>query len=255
MIEFFIILFGLIFGSFANVCIHRLPLNLDIIIERSFCPKCKKKIAWYDNIPLLSSSILRFKCRICKKKISKQYFIVEFLTGLVFIIFFKKLGFGFDFVLICLIFLILLIIFFIDLKHYIIPDSLNFSLILTGIFKNFTTQDLLKLNYNLPDSLLGGAVGYLTIWLIIFIYKKIRNKEAMGLGDAKLLSAFGFLLGFQSVLPIVFIASLTGLIYVLPSLIINKKNLQNIIPFGPFIIISGIVYYFCAESIFLLLKI
>ena len=147
-------------------------------------------------------------------------------------------------------FLILLIIFFIDLKHYIIPDSLNFSLILIGIIKNFTTQDLLKFNYNLPDSLLGGAFGYLIIWLIIFIYKQIRNKEAMGLGDAKLLSAFGFLLGFQAVLPIVFIASLTRLIFVLPSLITNKKNLQNIIPFGPFIIISGIIYYFCAESIF-----
>tara|TARA_A100001015_G_scaffold284350_1_gene350713 strand:- start:6060 stop:6746 length:687 start_codon:yes stop_codon:yes gene_type:complete len=228
---------------------------LDITIEKSFCPKCKKKIAWYDNIPLLSSLILSFKCRTCKKKISKQYFIVELFTGLAFMFFYKTLGLGFDFILVCIIFLILLIIFFIDLKHYIIPDSLNFSLILIGILKNFTTQDLLKFNYNLPDSLLGGALGYLIIWLIIFIYKKIRNKEAMGLGDAKLLSAFGFLLGFQALLPIVFIASLTGLIYVLPSLIINKKNLQNIIPFGPFIIISGIIYYFCAESIFLLLKI
>ena len=255
MIELFILLIGLIFGSFANVCIHRLPLNLGIIKGRSHCPKCKKKIIWYDNIPLLSSLILSFKCRTCKKKISKQYFIVELLTGLAFILFYKTLGLSFDFVLICIIFLILLIIFFIDLKHYIIPDSLNFSLILIGIFKNFSTQDLLKFNYNLPDSLFGGALGYLIIWLIIFIYKKIRNKEAMGLGDAKLLSAFGFLLGVQAVLPIIFIASLTGLIYVLPSLIINKKNLQNIIPFGPFIIISGIIYYFCAESIYLLLKV
>ena len=255
MIELFLILIGLIFGSFANVCIHRLPLDLDIIKGRSYCPKCKKKIIWYDNIPLLSSLILNFKCRTCKKKISKQYFIVELLTGLAFILFYKTLGLSFDFVLICIIFLILLIIFFIDLKHYIIPDSLNFSLILIGIFKNFSTQDLLKFNYNLPDSLFGGALGYLIIWLIIFIYKKIRNKEAMGLGDAKLLSAFGFLLGVQAVLPIIFIASLTGLIYVLPSLIINKKNLQNIISFGPFIIISGIIYYFCAESIYLLLKV
>ncbi len=255
MIELFIVLIGLIFGSFANVCIHRLPLDLDIINSRSHCPKCKKKIVWYDNIPLLSSLILSFKCRICKKNISKQYFIVEIITGLAFIFFYKTLGLGFDFVLISIIFLILLIIFFIDLKHYIIPDSLNFSLILICFIKNFTTQDLLKFSYNIQDSLLGGAIGYLIIWLIIFIYKKVRNKEAMGLGDAKLLSAFGFLLGFQAVLPIVFIASLTGLIYVLPSLIINKKNLQNIIPFGPFIIISGIIYYFYEESIFLILKI
>ncbi len=244
MIELFILLIGLIFGSFANVCIHRLPLDLDIIQGRSHCPKCKKKIIWYDNIPLLSSIILSFKCRTCKKKISKQYLIVETLTGLAFIFFYKTLGLSFDFFLICLIFLILLIIFFIDLKHYIIPDSLNFSLILIGIIKNFTTQDLLKFNYNLPDSLFGGALGYLIIWLIIFIYKQIRNKEAMGLGDAKLLSAFGFLLGFKSIFIILFVASVLGLIFVLPSLLFKNRSTSSIIPFGPFIILAAILEYF-----------
>ena len=244
MIEILIILIGLIFGSFANVCIHRLPLDLDIIKGRSHCPKCKKKIIWYDNIPLLSSLILNFKCRTCKKKISKQYFIVELLTGLGFIFFYKTLGLSFDFILICIIFLILLIIFFIDLKHYIIPDSLNFSLILIGIIKNFTTQDLLKFNYNLPDSLFGGALGYLIIWLIIFIYKQIRNKEAMGLGDAKLLSAFGFLLGIKSIFIILFVASVLGLIFVLPSLLLKNRSTGSIIPFGPFIILAAILEYF-----------
>ena len=244
MIELFIVLIGLIFGSFANVCIHRLPLGLDIINSRSHCPKCKKKIVWYDNIPLLSSLILSFKCRICKKNISKQYFIVEILTGLAFIFFYKTLGLGFDFVLISIIFLILLIIFFIDLKHYIIPDSLNFSLILICFIKNFTTQDLLKFNYNLPDSLLGGALGYLIIWLIIFIYKKIRNKEALGLGDAKLLSAYGFLLGIKSIFIILFVASVLGLLFVLPSLLLKNRSIGSIIPFGPFIILAAILEYF-----------
>jgi len=244
LIELFILLIGLIFGSFANVCIHRLPLDLDIVKGRSHCPKCKKKIIWYDNIPLLSSLILSFKCRTCKKKISKQYFIVELLTGLAFIFFYKTLGLSFDFVLICIIFLILLIIFFIDLKHYIIPDSLNFSLILIGIIKNFTTQELLKLNYNLPDSLFGGVLGYLIIWLIILIYKKIRNKEAMGLGDAKLLSALGFLLGFKSIFIILFVASVLGLLFVLPSLLIKSRSTGSIIPFGPFIILAAILEYF-----------
>ena len=244
MIEILVVLIGLIFGSFANVCIHRLPLDFDIIKGRSYCPKCKKKIIWYDNIPLLSSLILSFKCRTCKKKISKQYFIVEFLTGLAFIFFYKTLGLSFDFVLICIIFLILLIIFFIDLKHYIIPDSLNISLILIGIIKNFTTQDLLKLNYNLPDSLFGGVLGYLIIWLIILIYKKIRNKEAMGLGDAKLLSAFGFLLGIKSIFIILFVASVLGLIFVLPSLLLKNRSTGSIIPFGPFIISAAILEYF-----------
>ena len=244
MIELFILLVGLIFGSFANVCIHRLPLDLDIINGRSHCPKCKKKIIWYDNIPILSFLILGFKCRTCKKHIPKQYFIVEFLTGLAFMLFYKILGLGFDFVLVCIIFLILIIIFLIDLKHYIIPDSLNFSLILIGIIKNFTTQDLLKFNYNLFDSLLGGALGYLIIWLIIFIYKKIRNKEAMGLGDAKLLSAFGFLLGIKSIFIILFVASVLGLIFVLPSLLLKNRSTGSIIPFGPFIILAAILEYF-----------
>ena len=244
MIELFIVLIGLIFGSFANVCIHRLPLGLDIINSRSHCPKCKKKIVWYDNIPLLSSLILSFKCRICKKNISKQYFIVEIFTGLAFIFFYKTLGLGFDFVLISIIFLILLIIFFIDLKHYIIPDSLNFSLILICFIKNFTTQDLLKFSYNIQDSLLGGAIGYLIIWLIIFIYKKVRNKEAMGLGDAKLLSAFGFLLGLKSIFIILFVASVLGLLFVLPSLLLKNRSTGSIIPFGPFIILAAILEYF-----------
>ena len=244
MIELFIVLIGLIFGSFANVCIHRLPLDLDIINSRSHCPKCKKKIVWYDNIPLLSSLILSFKCRICKKNISKQYFIVEIFTGLAFIFFYKTLGLGFDFVLISIIFLILLIIFFIDLKHYIIPDSLNFSLILICFIKNFTTQDLLKFSYNIQDSLLGGAIGYLIIWLIIFIYKKVRNKEAMGLGDAKLLSAFGFLLGLKSIFIILFVASVLGLLFVLPSLLLKNRSTGSIIPFGPFIILAAILEYF-----------
>ncbi len=244
MIELFILLLGLIFGSFANVCIYRLPLDLDIINSRSHCPKCKKKIVWYDNIPLLSSLILSFKCRICKKNISKQYFIVEIFTGLAFIFFYKTLGLSFDFVLICIIFLLLLIIFFIDLKHYIIPDSLNFSLILICFIKNFTTQDLLKFSYNIQDSLLGGAIGYLIIWLIIFIYKKIRNKEAMGLGDAKLLSAFGFLLGLKSIFIILFVASVLGLLFVLPSLLFKSRSTGSIIPFGPFIISAAILEYF-----------
>ena len=244
MTELFIVLIGLIFGSFANVCIHRLPLGLDIINSRSHCPKCKKKIVWYDNIPLLSSLILSFKCRICKKNISKQYFIVEIFTGLAFIFFYKTLGLGFDFVLISIIFLILLIIFFIDLKHYIIPDSLNFSLILICFIKNFTTQDLLKFSYNIQDSLLGGAIGYLIIWLIILLYKKMRNKEAMGLGDAKLLSAFGFLLGLKSIFIILFVASVLGLLFVLPSLLLKNRSIGSIIPFGPFIILAAILEYF-----------
>ena len=235
---------GSIWGSFCNVCIYRLPLEKNIIKGRSFCTSCEKQINWYDNIPLLSYIFLKGKCRCGKSKISLQYFIVELLSAISFVLIYYFYGVSITTLLLIILTIFFIIIFFIDIKHYIIPDSLNFSLILIGILKNFTTQDLLKFNYNLPDSLLGGALGYLIIWSIIFIYKKIRNKEAMGLGDAKLLSAFGFLLGVKSIFIILFVASVLGLLFVLPSLLFKNRSTGSIIPFGPFIILAAILEYF-----------
>ena len=134
---FTVFLIGLIFGSFANVCIARLPKDKTIIFGRSNCPKCKKKISWYDNIPLISFILLKGKCRQCNKKISINYFFVELITGIFFITIFLYTGNYFDFILINLILILFLIIFFIDLKHFIIPDILNFSLIFLGLLKNF----------------------------------------------------------------------------------------------------------------------
>ena len=134
---FTVFLIGLIFGSFANVCIARLPKDKTIIFGRSNCPKCKKKISWYDNIPLFSFILLGGKCRQCNKKISINYFFVELITGIFFVTIFLYTSNYFDLVLINLILILFLIIFFIDLKHFIIPDALNFILIGLAIFKNF----------------------------------------------------------------------------------------------------------------------
>ena len=247
MIEILIILIGLIFGSFANVCIHRLPLDLDIVKGRSHCPKCKKKIIWYDNIPLLSSLILSFKCRTCKKKISKQYFIVELLTGLAFMFFYKILGLSFDFVLICIIFIILLIIFFIDLKHYIIPNSLTFPMMVIGFVKSFD-PNINELFPNYINSLIGGLFGYGIIWSIIFFYKQVKNKEGMGLGDAKLLAVIGFWFGWIAIPFVIFSSSIVALISVIPSLVDKSRKLSSEIPFGPFIIIGCILYIIFKEQ-------
>jgi len=237
-------LIGSVIGSFLNVCIYRLPKNLDIVSERSFCPRCKKKINWFDNIPLISFLILKFKCRFCKKKISSQYFFIELISAL-----FLSLSITFtstilDLVLINLIFFIFIIIFVIDVKHYIIPDSLNFSLILIGIIKNFFPESTLNLNQDMFQSLIGGAGGYFLIWIIIFLYKKFKNVEAMGLGDAKLLSGLGFIFGLKSIFVILFVASILGLLYSIPKLLIGKNSLKTALPFGPFLIIGSIIYYF-----------
>ena len=150
-----------------------------------------KKISWYDNIPLISFILLKGKCRQCNKKISINYFFVELITGIFFILIYLYTSNYFDFILINLILILFLIIFFIDLKHFIIPDILNFSLIFLGLLKNFIPTKNLNFNYDIEQSIIGGVIGYLTIWIIIFLYKKLKNLDAMGLGDAKLMAAIG----------------------------------------------------------------
>ena len=251
---FTVFLIGLIFGSFVNVCIARLPKD-KTIFGRSNCPKCKKKISWYDNIPLISFILLRGKCRQCNKKISVNYFFVELITGIFFILTYLYTNNYFDFIFINLILILFLIIFFIDLKHFIIPDILNFSLIFLGLSKNFIPTKNLNFNYDIEQSIIGGVIGYLTIWIIIFLYKKLKNLDAMGLGDAKLMAAIGTFFGLKSIPLILFFSSITALLIVLPSLINKTRNLKAEIPFGPYILISAVFYYFYGDKIYQILLI
>ena len=242
--SFLAFIIGSILGSFSNVCIYRIPLNKQIIIGRSFCPKCKKKINWYDNLPLFSYVNLKGKCRNCRKKISFKYFFVELISGICALYIFLNYKNYYEIIYLQSIVIIFVIIFFIDLKHFIIPDVLNFIFIFLAFIKNFISNFESNFNYDLNHSIIGGILGYLIIWIIIFVYKKIKNVEAMGLGDAKLMVGVGLLFGWQSIFIILFIAALLGLIYALPDLIKNAKNLKTKIPFGPFIILSTIIYYF-----------
>ena len=234
----------MILGSFANVCIYRLPLKRQIIFGRSFCPKCKKKIIWYDNIPLISFILLGGKCRKCKKEISIKYLLVELISGISFVYLFLNYNNYFEVIFLQTLIIISLIVFFIDLKHLIIPDALNFTLMGLAILKNFIPGFESNFTYDLGQSIIGGIAGYSIIWLIIFLYKKIKNVEAMGLGDAKLMTAIGFLYGWESVFLILFLSAILGLISVIPSLLNNSRNFKTQIPFGPYIVISSVIYYF-----------
>ena len=240
---------GCILGSFSNVCIYRLPLNKQFITGRSYCPKCKKKINWYDNLPLISYINLNRKCRNCKKKISFNYFLVELISGFCALYIFINYNNFYEIIFLQLLVVIFLIIYFIDLKHFIIPDILNLSFIALAFFKNFIPDFESSFTYDLNHSIIGGVIGYLIIWSIIFFYKKLKNIEAMGLGDAKLMAGVGLLFGWYSVFVVLFISAILGLIFTLPDLIKNTKNLKTKIPFGPFIIISTIIYYFYGSFI------
>ena len=234
--------FGIICGSFANVCIYRLPKNKSIVTGRSFCPKCKKKIIWYDNIPLLSFILLKSKCRFCKKPINSQYFIVELITAISFVSIYYFFGLTLAALLLSILSVFFIIIFFIDLKHFIIPNELTFPLMIIGFFKSFDPNLNQTIFPNYINSLIGGVFGYLIIWLIIFFYKKVRKKDGMGLGDAKLLAVVGFWFGWFSIPFTIFMSSVVALIFVLPSLINKSRKMSSQIPFGPYIIIAVIFY-------------
>ena len=236
--------FGSIWGSFANVCIYRLPANKNVATGRSCCPNCNNLIKWYDNIPIVSFLFLQGVCRNCSKKINTQYLLVELISGFSFAICYYFFGISITTLLFFILTICFVIIFFIDLKHFIIPNELTITLMVIGILKSIDPDLNNEIFPNFINSVLGGVIGYMLIWLIILFYKKVRNKEGMGLGDAKLLSAIGFWFGWVSLPFILFFSSFIALVSVLPDLIKNKKNLTSQIPFGPFIILGTVSYLF-----------
>ena len=244
----FLIIIGGLWGSFANVCIVRLPEDKSVVSGRSNCPKCKKQINWYDNIPIISYFILNGKCRKCKKPISFQYVVVELLSIISFVTIYLIYGFSFTTLLLIILSLGFIIIFFIDLKHFIIPDVITFPLMALGFIKSFIPNlDPIFPYYVL--SLIGGIFGYGILWGIIFFYKQVKKKEGMGLGDAKLLAVIGFWFGLDAIPFIIFLSSTIALISVTPDLIKKSKKMSTQIPFGPYIIVANLIFLLLEDKL------
>ena len=241
--SFLIFILGACLGSFSNVCIYRLPKNKQIVSGRSFCPRCKKKINWFDNLPIISFLFLSGKCRKCKKVIQLRYLIVEMITGISFLLIYLNFENLYTITFLSILSLILIMIFFIDLENFIIPDSLNFSVMGLALLKNFLPNFDTSLIHEINQSIIGGMVGYLSIWLIIYLYKTFKKIDGMGFGDAKLMAGIGLLFGWQSIPFILFVSSILGLIFVVPSLIKKQKTMRTEIPFGPFIIAACLIYF------------
>ena len=237
----FVIILGALWGSFANVCIIRIPQGKGVVVGRSFCVKCNKKIQWFDNIPIISYLLLKSKCRNCKTKISFQYFLVETISLINFLVLYLIFGISLTTLFLIILSVVFLIIFFIDLKHYIIPNSLTYSMMILGFVKSFD-PNLDPIFPNFLNSLIGGLLGYGIIWSIIYFYRQFKKKEGMGLGDAKLFAVIGFWFGWISIPFVIFLSSIIALLSVLPDLLRSSKKLSSQIPFGPFIILGTIFY-------------
>ena len=226
-----------------------MPYNISVVKGRSYCPSCNKQIRWFDNIPLLSFIFLKAKCRHCSAQIDLNYFLVELISALNFVLIFYLFGFSLTTILFFILSICFIIIIFIDMKHFIIPNELTFTLMVIGFIKSFDPYLNQYLFPNYLNSLIGGVMGYSIIWFIIFAYKKLRNKEGMGLGDAKLLSAIGFWFGWISIPFILFFSSFVALIFAVPGLLNKSKNMSSQIPFGPYIILGCVMYLLLLEQI------
>jgi leader peptidase (prepilin peptidase)/N-methyltransferase len=232
---FFFIL-GTVIGSFLNVVIIRLKTKQSILKKPSHCVFCKKKLDWYELIPILSFIIQEGKCRHCKKKISWQYPLVEFFTGLIFVLIFAHfLNFGIIttcFMLLVSCFMIILFVY--DLKHYLVPNAIIYPVIvLAFIYRLFG-----DFNYFIAG-LIGGA-----FFLIIVL---ISHGKWMGIGDVKIGVLMGLLLGLNYLLVALFLAFFIGAIISIILLILKKKKLKSQIPFAPFLIGATFITLFWGE--------
>ena len=230
-------IFGAIFGSFLNVCIFRLPNEESIVQPRSKCPNCERIIPWYLNIPIISYVSLLGKCRYCKFRISIRYLIVEVLACFVAIEVYRHIGLSIEALIWFLFCCSLIVIAFIDISHRIIPNIISLPGIVIGFLFSFTNNFISPI-----ESILGILLGGGSLYAIAVVYKKIRKIDGMGMGDVKLLGMIGAFLGWQSLLFVVLISSLSGSIIGLSFILANRLDLKYQIPFGTFLAFSAIIY-------------
>ena len=239
-----VFIFGLMWGSFANVVILRLPNGESVVRPRSRCPKCSTAIKWYDNIPVVAWLILRGRCRQCKTSISARYPLVEFLTGLVFALIYLKYGQSW----ITLEYIIfawgLIVVSFIDLDHMILPDVFTLSGIVIGLVGAAVNPER-----SFVSALAGMLMGGGFLWLIAYLYLLFRKEEGMGGGDIKLLAWMGAVLGWTSIPFIILGSSIAGSIVGLVLAARSKAGLKSTIPFGPYLALAALVYMLGGEQI------
>lgn len=246
LVWFFAALLGLCVGSFLNVLIYRLPRNMNIAKPGSHCPDCGYALKWYDNIPVLSYIILRGKCRKCGKHISFRYTAVELTNTLLWVacVFFfweKSIPMACIYALACSAYLTM---FFSDLETYIVPDSLQITLLILGIAA--TVLDPYTPWY---AHLIGAVAFALVFWLVAFIFTKKLGKEALGFGDVKLAFVSGLLLGWQKMLAAMLIATVVGSIVLIILQKVKKRDRTAEYPFVPFMASGIVLMIFFGETL------
>lgn len=271
-----VFLLGLVIGSFLNVVIYRLPIMMErewreqchallnasatggspdavkenssprynLVVPRSCCPNCKHLISAWDNIPVLSYVLLRGRCRHCDAEIPVRYPIVELVTGLMSAVIAWKFGYSWAALAALVLTWALIALSVIDLDHQLLPDDITLPLIWAGLLLS-----LYHVFSSPQDSIIGGAVGYLSLWLIYHAFRLFTGKEGMGFGDFKLFALFGTWLGWQCLPLVILLSSFVGAVVGVSMILFRGRDRNLPIPFGPYIAAAGWIYLLFGDSI------
>lgn len=237
-------LFGLIVGSFLNVCIHRLPRDESLVLPRSRCPHCGVLIRWFHNLPLVSFVLLGGRCRACGGRIAWRYPLVELLTGVFFLLAVWRFGVGVRPVFLLMFICGLIVVTWIDLEHEIIPHEVTLPGIILGLVGSLITSEPAPW-----DALTGTLVGAGLVYLVAIYAEVALKRESMGGGDVNLLAMIGAFLGWRLMLLSFFFAVASGACLSLGLIAAGVLTRKDRIPFGPFLAFGALVALFAGDEV------
>lgn len=262
----FSVILGLLFGSFLNVVIYRMPkimerewhnncltlqgkevpeqTPLSLLLPRSSCPKCNHSITALENIPIISYLFLGGKCKGCKTKISMHYPLVEALTGALLGLIAYQFGYTYTTLFAWIFTLALITLTFIDFDTQLLPDDITLPLLWIGLLFNLNGGFT-----DLKSAVIGAIIGYLILWSIYWLFKIVTKKEGMGYGDFKLLAAIGAWFGWQLIPAVILLSSALGAAIGIAPIAFKGKSGQTAIPFGPFLALGGIAALFFGQQL------
>jgi len=233
---------GLILGSFLNVCIHRLPLGESVVSPGSRCPKCGSAVRAWQNVPVLSWILLRARCATCRAPISWRYPAVEALTGLTLLALWRGFGPSWAFAIAATFSLMLIVLFFTDYDHQLLPDLVTLPGFAVGLAVAWYNPFLGDPGWpRIVAAMTGAALGSGILWSIGALYSRLRGVEAMGFGDVKMMALVGAFTGPAGVAVTLFAGSVAGAVTGLALIPLKGKNLQNALPFGCFLAPAALV--------------
>ena len=227
-------LFGLVIGSFLNVCIYRLPRGKSVVFPPSACGNCQRELRWFENIPIVSWAVLGGKCARCQAPISIQYPLVELVTGLLFVATVAVTPLGLLLAARLLFGCALIVLFAIDLEHQILPNAITLPGIVVGVLFALVGPPGWR------ASLLGAMIGGGLLYAIAAGYYYVRHEDGLGMGDVKMLAMIGAFLGWQQMLLTLVLASFAGAIVGVGVIALQRGTMKYALPFGTFLALGAL---------------